>query len=347
MQVFKKNLEHKDILLFDTLPTEIIYKGNAPAKMVYPNGDKHKSTCIGCQNPFCIYFDESEIECKELSDFSSDKNLNVCPVDAIEWDIINGIPKINSNLCFNCGLCIRRCPVGALYYDGAVKVVREISPYQKQVEVSKNNIEKQEQQILHLKSLIRRGNFIIESDQLLSEIYNKLEIMPSNYHNTVVRNILIGLKASSAMSRIGDVYTRMDVVYSTKNSDFGVVEVEFGSDTLDALRAILDDIAVLNARYDISKEFNKAIVVCLKLPNERQGYWQVVKDIRNVENIEISTMSVGALLILLWSNKKLEPNNFSYYADYDNMEIREILNKQLDRNNKIQRKHLGILEPIK
>ena len=41
-----------------------------------------------------------------------------------------------------------------------------------------------------------------------------------------------------------------------------------------------------------------AVVVCLQLPNARQGYWQVVKDIFAVENIQINTIIIGALLIL-------------------------------------------------
>ena len=116
----------------------------------------------------------------------------------------------------------------------------------------------------------------------------------------IVRNLLVALGCRCSMRRVGDVYTRMDAVYSSFASSFGAVEIEFGKDTLDAVRGILEDIAVLNTRYGISKEDNNAIVVCLQLPNARQGYWQVVRDIKIVEGIEIGTITVGALMILLW-----------------------------------------------
>lgn len=63
----------------------------------------------------------------------------------------------------------------------------------------------------------------------------------------------------------------------------GVAEVEFGRDALDAVRGILDDIAVTNCRYGISEQNNFAFVVCLHLPNERQGFWQVFKDIKKLK----------------------------------------------------------------
>ena len=150
------------------------------------------------------------------------------------------------------------------------------------------------------------------------------------------------------MSRVGDVYTRMDAVYSTNNfGSFGVIEVEFGKDTLDASRGVLDDIAVLNARYGIPKEKNDAVVVCLQLPNARQGYWQVIKDVLTVEKLPISTITVGALLILMWNMKSFNLKEHSYYADYDNMSIREALQDHIERQIALSDKTQGILEPQK
>ena len=41
------------------------------------------------------------------------------------------------------------------------------------------------------------------------------------------------------------------------------------------------------------------LVICLQLPNARQGYWQVVKDVNAVEKIPIRTLTIGALLLFL------------------------------------------------
>jgi hypothetical protein len=139
----------------------------------------------------------------------------------------------------------------------------------------------------------------------------------------------------------------MDAVYSSRDGAFGAVEVEFGRDTLDASRGILDDMAVLNTRYGIDKNQETPLVICLQLPNARQGYWQVVKDIHNVEKVKISTISIGALLLLLWNNAELDMAESPFYADYDRMEIRTKLEYILDGEINIPIKDLGVLEPVK
>ncbi len=149
------------------------------------------------------------------------------------------------------------------------------------------------------------------------------------------------------MRRIGDVYTRMDAVYSSADGSFGAVEIEFGKETLDASRGILDDIAVLFTRYGIGKDENIPLVICLSLPNVRQGYWQVVKDIKNVEEINIGTLTIGALFLLNWNGCLLMPDDVTYYLDYDNMNLRNVIAWQIGREPKISEKHLGILEPVK
>jgi len=347
MQIFKENVSRKRLLTFNVMPDSIIYHENAPAQMLFSNGDKCNTACVGCKNPACMYYNDNEIECSNLPDFPNDKSIDVCPVDAIEWDFTTENPKIDASKCLNCGLCIKRCPVGALYYDGTIKVVSEKSKYQDVVAATQDNFVKQEQQLDIISTLERKGCFIRETDTLLTSIYDKLTSLRSNFHNTVVRNLFIGLNCNCAMRRIGDVYTRMDAVYLSKRNSFGAIEVEFGKDTLDASRGILDDIAVLNTRYGVPKNDNMAVVVCLQLPNARQGYWQVVKDIFAVENIQINTITIGALLILLWNHKHFEPTDFSYYVDYDNMDIRKILERHIGRKINLSDKFLGILEPIK
>ena len=187
----------------------------------------------------------------------------------------------------------------------------------------------------------------MESDELMQDIYEKLTNLRPQFHNTVGRNLLISLGCNSAMRRIGDVYTRMDAVYSSLDGCFGAVEVEFGRDTLDASRGILDDIAVLYTRYGIDKDENLPLVICLQLPNARQGYWQVVKDIKNVEDIPIATITIGAMLLLNWNGCLLIPDDVTYHLDYDNMDLRSVVSWQLKRPIRISKKFLGILEPQK
>ena len=85
----------------------------------------------------------------------------------------------------------------------------------------------------------------------------------------------------------------------------------------------------------------------MSLPNKRQGYFQVVKDVRKVLDISVQTLTVGALLILAWNDTKIDFSDNAFYIDFDNMSIREVLQKMLNREIDISDSYLGILEPEK
>ena len=350
MQIFKKSTNNHDISVLKEMPFALVIQQNVPGTAFFRSGDEVHIGCLGCTNPRCIYFSADEIECDYINDFPNDKNLNVCPVEAIYWDASSAIPKIDSHKCINCGICVSRCPVGALYFSNKAELM--VNNIQESI-VEKKELDTTVQalhltQIEQLLKVPRTGISLHASDKLFGSIYNKLLNLKSDYHNTVGRNLLIALGCKCSMRRIGDVYTRMDAVYTSLAGSFGAVEIEFGRDTLDASRGILDDIAILNTRYGIHKNENKALVICLQLPNARQGYWQVVKDIKMVEGIKIGTITIGALLFLLWNGCIFEPENDRYYIDYDNKDLRRILCIQVDCDDVLlSEKYLGILEPMK
>lgn len=141
----------------------------------------------------------------------------------------------------------------------------------------------------------------------------------------------------------------MDAVYSSKIKPkcSGVVEIEFGRDTLEASRGILDDIAVMHSRNNLGKKDNAALVVCLSFPNKRQGYFQVIKDIHRVLDLKIQTISLGALLLLVWNGAAVNFLSREFYVDFDNLRIRGITEFRLNRHVLLSEGKLGILEPEK
>ena len=84
----------------------------------------------------------------------------------------------------------------------------------------------------------------------MEEIYEKISHYDgrSMAPNVLVRNLIIALNHECAISRAGDIYTRMDAVYSSKIKPkcSGVVEIEFGRDTLEACNN-----CVFHYRYNI------------------------------------------------------------------------------------------------
>ncbi len=347
MHVFSKTTNRTKISILREIPTHIEYGSGTPSIASFSDGSTCPLGCIGCTNPRCMRFSPEDIMCDEVGNFPHDQSVEVCAVGAIHWDAESDTPIIDSDKCIKCGICMRRCPVGAIYFDGNVKINRTLSQKEICGTADRAISNYQARQIEELEDIPRSGTLIMESDTLFEEIYEKLSNIRSNYHNIVARNLLISLGCRCAMRRIGDVYTRMDAVYSSGDESFGAVEVEFGHDTLDASRGILDDIAVLYTRYGIDKDANLPLVVCLQLPNARQGYWQVVKDINTVEEIPIATLTIGAMMILNWNGSWFLPDDVTYHLDYDNMDLRSAITWQIQRSPQISNKLLGILEPNK
>lgn len=334
-------------LLKDENVTQINQKYGEAAIL---NGDtEYCGGCIGCTNPKCMRYSESEIgRIEKLPDFSYERSYEVCPVNAILIDGNDGMVNIDKLKCINCGLCAARCPLGAIYCDGVTKVNVCDSVNYKLVENTVDNIQEQNKQIKKLDGLKREKKYKEENDNCLKKIYDAISHFDgrSLVQNILVRNILISMGYNCAISRTGDVYTRMDGVYAN-NKCFGVMEIEFGRDTLEASRGILDDVSVLESRFDINKENNTPLVICLSLPNKRQGYFQVVKDVQRVLNMKIQTITLGALLILMWNGKEADFSNNSFYADFDDMSIRDEMENILGRNINISNNYLGIFEPEK
>lgn len=350
MRVFKEGTNRRSLSILKVIPVALEIHQGIPSTAHFRNGEEGHIGCLRCTNPRCMYFSENEIECDRVDGFPNDKSVNACPVEAITWDDSSDALVIDSRKCINCGICVSRCPVGALYFSNGgqlmVNTTQGNSIENKKLDSATQTIHFH--QIEQLLKVPRAGVSLNASDHLFKTIYNKLLHLRSNYHNSIGRNLLIALGCKCSMRRIGDVYTRMDAIYSSSAGSFGAVEVEFGRETLDASRGILDDIAVLNTRYGVHKHDNKALVICLQLPNARQGYWQVVKDVKIVEKIKIGTVTVGALMFLLWNGCIFEPENDRYYIDYDNMDLRHILCVQVDCDDiPLSNKELGIMEPMK
>lgn len=320
---------------------------NEPAK-VLNNGKWTMSACLKCSNPRCIKYAEAEVACMDFPEFAYERDLNVCPVRAIKWNYIEEVPEIDNSRCIKCGLCAVRCPIGAIYKTGAHIMVSQPNSSYDELPYNTENIKKQDAQIKELQKIYWKRQFQKESDAILEQIYKEVKKFDgrNNASKILVRNLMIALGYNCSTSRIGDVYTRVDGVYSGRKCK-GAIEIEFGKDTLEASRGILDDIAVMHSRSNIDKMDNRALVVCLSLPNRRQGYFQVIKDVKKVLNLKIQTISLGALFILVWNGANVNFKEEEFYIDFDNMSIREITEFRATRKSYISEGKLGILEPEK
>ena len=346
MEIFQNENTAKSFLILKDEPQKIIYDTKNRPLWMLKDGSQHHTSCLHCNKKYCLKFTPLEIQ-SPLENFPTLPITDVCPCEAIKWDNTKQCPTIDSKKCIQCGLCIKRCPAKAIYFQEGIHVsVGTDNANVRKNSGQPNDLQLHYQQIAHLNSLPFQILNISEYSSSIRKIYGKLALINSSVRELLVRNILITLGLSTSLRRTGDVYTRMDAVCKI-GSKIGPLEIEFGQDTLSASRRILDDIAILHTRYKLDKITQSPLVICLTLPNARQGYWQVLRDIKKVEKISISTVTVGILLMFLWNEKKLEMNIDNYYIDYDNMSIRDVAESQLKIKIPIAIGYLGILEPQK
>ncbi len=342
MIIFKEKNNFKLLGLlhnFDGIK-KIEHMENNPSKLFLKNNMCIEAECIHCSIPNCIIFKE-KYSINELLNFPSDKTVNVCPVSAISVGE-DGIPII-SDKCISCGLCAIRCPIGAIFFKEGKFHVNSTNTNIKLCAPEKALINQQYDQIKAIINNTKHTGQIINSTiKALEMCYRSLNVIHSP--NIFVRNILLCLNILTMAKRVGDVYTRMDLVFKYEKN-LGEIEVEFGDDTLSATRRILDDIAILAERYNIKIEDNIPLIVTLYLPHKRQGFWQVVKDVKEVLGIQINTITVGVLLFLMWNFKSFNPENF--YIDFNDMSLKKILEKKYSIKFPNEKNSIGIFEPKK
>jgi len=333
-------------------PSHLEWNLNAPNKVIFSDGSVCPGTCIECVETPCMKFLGTEISLQKLTQFPSDHDTDVCPTKAISWPYESASPVIDDSLCVGCGLCAARCPTKAIFFkDNGSASVNNI-PNKYFIENSTDSDNRKTQDTVTLFQNLKWKNPILQdSEQTLDILFKKYldesSSLFGNEPNLLIRNLLITVGVKSAIRRTGDTNIRMDIVLEDIAHNLnGIGEIEFGIDILNTPRNTLDNIAVFTSRYKIDNLI--PIVFPLVLPNQRSEYWQVMKDIKNVLKIKIRTVTLGALLLLLWNQAKIslgDLNNF--YSDADNFSIRQALENLLHRKINISDGYLGIIEPQK
>jgi ferredoxin len=304
---------------------------------------------LSCQDPLCINYEKNELP--KFKSFSIENDNRVCPTNSITWHADDSNPTINNDICIKCGLCVKRCPIGAIYMDEKEGViVNEFIETSKNKDIINQNKELDfTKHIDYLKRINHSGVLFKETDKIMDEIYQKINYLKSeiDFENILTRNLLIETNINCSITRQGDVNTRMDGLFNLNKYTSGVLEIEFGPDILDTPRNILDNIAVLSSRYEIKYENIIPLIINLSLPNERSEYWQVIADIAKVLNIKINSLTIGALMIINWNLKEITSKINNFYIDSNTMSIKEKIENIIDRKVNLKQDNYSVLSPKK
>jgi ferredoxin len=282
--------------------------------------------------------DESELTLfGALDAFPGDPSRDVCPTRAVRWETQSSAAIIVADDCIGCGLCISRCPYGAISFgDGLTASVNTADP-DGLVVVGATKDE-------HPK--VKRTGEIATSAVLASiNILAAVEALDDGRTTLLVRNLLNEVGFNVRTRRRGDTNMRIDAVGFSRSGRPFVAEIETGAGVLDSPRALLEDVAVLHSRYGYAIDGIDPISIILAFPNGRSEYYQVIRDIENVLGLRCRTITIGALIAMLWHFVKLDGFEGNAFTIGDGMiDLTDCLS--LDGTNLVE-PYLGAFKPAK
>lgn len=263
---------------------------------------KGQGTCLGCHDTPCMTLAEGDMELPEaLGEFPGDPSREVCPTQAITWDDFYEVAQVDGDTCVGCGLCVARCPYGAISLTGkGVAAVETGDP--DGLAVAASEISSASSHV-NVPRVGRIGPLEIPS---VLQMPGSIAKMYSPVGVRYIRNLLIECGIKCRTRRPGDTNVRMDGVLATTDGRLGVIEIELGNEVLESPRALLEDVAVLHGRYGIDVGNIDPVSVITELPNARSEYFRVMSDIEKVLGLRCRTVTVGALLAVLWQFEKIE-----------------------------------------
>jgi NAD-dependent dihydropyrimidine dehydrogenase PreA subunit len=297
-------------------------------------------------------YSQSELELSVFKEFPADRNESVCPTRAITWPQDTESPIVDSNACISCGLCVSRCPVKAIFLDDSGAHVNDEPNTHFQVQDYLTTDEITQSTTRLFQDVTETGVYSAKNDAVLSQFLSHFQQVAQDqgvqFPNHLARNLLIACGIGAAMRRRGDTNIRMDMVLGEPGVERGTGEVELGAGVLDAPRNILDNVAVLVARYEVAKDSIVPLIVSLSLPNQRSEYWQVIQDIRNVLGVKINSITIGALIILVWNRANIVITaGDELYIDADIPSLRPMVERILGRQLNAIKEYPGVFESTK
>lgn len=309
---------------FGSAVQEVAYSplGRTTIKLI--DGRSGFGSCLGCGTPVCLELAAGELALEgDLESYPGDPSRDVCPSRAISWSADGAAVEVSEDECIGCGICVSRCPYGAISLTkGAVARVEYTDPDGLVISGASSGAHPRPRRT----GLIAKPN--AHAAALLPDAVAKL---PDARAQTLVRNLLNAVGLRARVKRRGDTNMRIDAVGVSKSGRAFVAEIELTAAVLESPRALLEDVAILHSRYGFSVAEVDPVSVILALPNVRSEYYQVIRDIDAVLGIKCRTITVGALVVLLWSFKEI--NAFSgpiYFTGDGEVNLAKIVGSGLE-----------------
>lgn len=308
---------------FHKSPTQITFSPYSSPVVSFNDGTSAKGTCLACRDARCIELEDREISLGEdLSSFPGDPSKEVCPTRAIDWESNSHFPIIDADSCFGCGLCVARCPFGAITLDASGKASVESSDPDGITTTLSYDLEP---------SVPIAGSLGDSHSPFFLSVQDIVRELNDVQTSKLIRNLFCEVTSGSNIRRKGDSNVRVDALARFCDGMLGVIEIEPSSSVLESPRALLEDVAILHARYDQDLATLIPISVVVSLPNVRVEYYQVMADIEKVLGIRCHTITLGALVLLAWHFSHIDVfDRKQFFVNSDRADLYPSLSKLID-----------------
>jgi ferredoxin len=279
--------------------SEILFEPNEPTTILLADGRVGAGSCLGCGSPPCMEKHPSELGLSGVLDaYPGDPSLDVCPTRAIHWDASNAVAFVSTADCIGCGLCISRCPYGAISLAEGLAAQVEVSDPDELIVVGEGRGE-------HATPVLS-GQIASLDAPAAANLPASVGGLSDAKATLFIRNLLNEVGLNARVRRRGDTNMRIDAVGFSRSERPFVAEIELSAGVLDSPRALLEDVAVLHARYGFKVSDIDPVSIILSFPNVRSEYYQVIRDIENVLGLRCRTITVGALVALMWTCSRID-----------------------------------------
>ena len=273
----------------------------APATLADAAGEQFTSACQACPDEPCIRFDSEALGRPARMDSPYSPDHSVCPTAAIKRGA-DGLAAIDASNCIGCGLCVVRCPVGAIWLDEDSATARVQSPSSEAYERRSAPLDEFIAQRAAVAAHLGAEAPPFGSPGLLGRQMDRVSPVvagPSgqNVLRLLARNAFLVGGASARLKIVGDNSAACELLVDD-GAYLLVVEVEPSVDALDAMRRVLAGTAVLIARYGARLEDVTATLIINRLPNKRVDYYGVATDIQ--ARLGLTTITIPTAVLLLW-----------------------------------------------
>lgn len=264
------------------------------------DGTGFASACLCCPDQRCARFTEDELARATRVESPYSPDPAVCPTDAIRRTA-DGTMTVAPDQCLGCGLCVVRCPVGAIHLDPKSAVAQVEHPTDAFYEVKTLTTKEFEVLRASLAGAMRTEQApFVDAAWLGRQMLRASPMVEGAAGQRVlrmlVRNTFLLGGAAARLKNVGDNNAPAELLVDA-GDDLLVVEVEPSTDVPDAIRRALAGCAVAIARLGADRDEVTAAVVVPRLPNVRVEYYRVAQDV--YERLGIATYGIPLALLLL------------------------------------------------